>query len=134
MKRILGNGARPARVRILGRIQNLLNVSAPAPSCTWDGWDGLKPYIPPRSRVHLAIGYGYGAMADRLFQIPNGCCGYTLHIGHPANRQIEAICYCACSVQSAKSPVFTGLLQPAPPKNPVFTDAVTGCYTLLRVM
>jgi hypothetical protein len=33
-------------VRIVGRIQNILKVLAPAPSCTWDGWDGLKPYIP----------------------------------------------------------------------------------------
>jgi len=30
--------------------------------------------------------------------------------------------------------VFTGLLQPTLPKNPVFIEVVTVCYTLLRVM
>jgi hypothetical protein len=42
---ILALLGRPQSVpgHIVGRIQNLLNVSATAPSCTWYGWDGLIP-------------------------------------------------------------------------------------------
>jgi hypothetical protein len=62
--------------RLVGRIQNLLNVSAPAPSCAWDGWDGLKPYIPPAFTWLLV-------MADRLFRYSRRM--LQLHFGHPSN-------------------------------------------------
>ena len=35
----------PVPGRLVGRIENSINVSSMALSAVWDGWDGLKPYI-----------------------------------------------------------------------------------------